>query len=450
MIIFKKIFSGGKENLIDRFLTILIRFGEPIIFLSFLSVEGYGEWLILITIPAYLSISELGFGDVITNEINMFKERKKIIYCKYLFQNLLKFIIYITIFFLIISFLIIGNFNFFDFQTFTYEELKQILMILFIYTLIVQINSVFTKFLSINDRYNLSVKLAYFNKSIEFILISIFLFLYQNLVYVALSLLIVKLFFLMVSIYYVKKYVKWFSLENFNKFRITIRKRFLLKFYKKSILYSAMPIGQIFKIQAATLIIGSTLGPAALVIINIYLTLARLPIQIANIADGIIKIELAKLYIVKKFTLFKNYYITNIYLTLFITLSYLLLIIFFGEIILLLWLDEKILYYEHIFNILMIYGFIHTINISISSPLFSTNNFKILSVIFLITGILSTLILILFAKNFGLAAVAINFIFFEAMYFVACFWLSKKQFNLNNKDYKLNFIFVSRIINSLF
>ena len=80
MIIFKKIFSGGKENLIDRFLTILIRFGEPIIFLSFLSVEGYGEWLILITIPAYLSISELGFGDVITNEINMFKERKKIIY----------------------------------------------------------------------------------------------------------------------------------------------------------------------------------------------------------------------------------------------------------------------------------------------------------------------------------------------------------------------------------
>ena len=75
MTIFKKIFSGSKENLIDRACTIVIRFIEPVIFLYFLSIEGYGEWLILITIPYYLSISELGFGDVITNEINMLKEK---------------------------------------------------------------------------------------------------------------------------------------------------------------------------------------------------------------------------------------------------------------------------------------------------------------------------------------------------------------------------------------
>ena len=76
MIILKRILTGGKENIIDRIITIVIRLLEPVIFLAFLSIETYGYWLILITIPYYLSISELGFGDVITNEINMLKEKK--------------------------------------------------------------------------------------------------------------------------------------------------------------------------------------------------------------------------------------------------------------------------------------------------------------------------------------------------------------------------------------
>ena len=106
MIIFKRILSDGKESITDRIITTIIRLLEPIIFLAFLSIETYGYWLILITIPYYLSISEIGFGDVITYEINMLKEKKKLEYCKYLFQNLLKFIIYITLFFLIIFFFI--------------------------------------------------------------------------------------------------------------------------------------------------------------------------------------------------------------------------------------------------------------------------------------------------------------------------------------------------------
>lgn len=104
MIILKRILTGGKENIIDRIIITIIRLLEPVIFLAFLSIETYGYWLILITIPYYLSISELGFGDVITNEINMLKEKKKLKYSKYLFQNLLKFIIYTTLFFLIIFF----------------------------------------------------------------------------------------------------------------------------------------------------------------------------------------------------------------------------------------------------------------------------------------------------------------------------------------------------------
>jgi len=447
--IFKKIFSGSKENLIDRACTIVIRFIEPVIFLYFLSIEGYGEWLILITIPYYLSISELGFGDVITNEINMLKEKKKIIYCKYLFQNLLKFIIYITTFLLIIFFLSLYNFDFFVFKTITNNQLTDILTFLAIYTLVSQINGVFTKFLSINNKYNLSVKLNYLNKIFEMFFISISLFIFNELVYVALVILIVKIIFLFLTIFYVKKYVAWINLNSVKNFKILISKNFFKKYFAKSILYAGMPLGQIFRIQATTLIIGLTLGPEILVIVNIYLTLARLPIQIANIADGIIKIELAKLYMKENFMLFKKYFITNIFFGTFVGIIYLILMSFVGEIFLNYWLNQKITYYHNIFIMLLFYGFIYTLTISISNPLFSTNNFKFISIIFLLINIIAAITLKIFSEKYGLIFVAFNFVLIEIIYFFSCFISSKKVFNLNLSEYKLDIPFLRRLFKTL-
>lgn len=449
MTIFKKIFSGSKENLIDRACTIVIRFIEPVVFLYFLSIEGYGEWLILITIPYYLSISELGFGDVITNEINMLKEKKKIIYCRYLFQNLLKFIIYITTFLLIIFFLSLYNFDFFVFKTISSNQMTDILIFLAIYTLASQINGVFIKFLSINNKYNLSVKLNYLNKIFEIFFISIFLFIFNELVYVALVILIVKTIFLFVTIFYVKKYVIWFNLNNLKNFKILISKNFFKKYFAKSILYAGMPLGQIFRIQATTLIIGLTLGPEILVIVNVYLTLARLPIQIANIADGIIKIELAKLYMKENFLLFKKYFITNIFFATFIGILYLIFMSFAGELFLNYWLNQKITYYHNIFIILLFYGFIYTVTISISNPLFSTNNFKFISIIFLSTNIIATITLKIFSEKYGLIFVAFNFVLLEIIYFFSCFISSKKVFNLNLSEYKLDISFLKRLLKTL-
>ena len=269
MIILKRILTGGKENIIDRIIAIVIRLLEPVIFLAFLSIETYGYWLILITIPYYLSISELGFGDVITNEINMLKEKKKLKYSKYLFQNLLIFIIYTTLFFLIIFFLIFFYFNFFDLNHISIQNLEEIIFVLLIYTLVGQIHGIFIKFLSINNYFNLSVKLSYLNKIFEFILISITLFLSNNLLSISLSILFTKVIFLVILIYFVRKNIKWFEIGNFKKLKFFVKKNFFKKYIIKSILYSSMPIGQILRLQATTLIIGITLGPAILVLINI-------------------------------------------------------------------------------------------------------------------------------------------------------------------------------------
>jgi O-antigen/teichoic acid export membrane protein len=450
LFVFKKILSGSKENLKDRICTLLIRFSEPIIFLSFFSIEGYGEWLILITFPYYLAISELGFGDVISNEINMLKERKKIMYCKYLFQNLIKFVIFISLIFFLVFFLIFYNFDIFNFKTIKSEDLYKILIILGIYTVISQINGIFIKFLSINNQYNLSVKISYYNKIAELIFISFALLVYKNLYEVSLSILITKIIFLIVTFICVEKYIEWFDLKKIREFKLSISKKFLKKYTIRSLLYSSMPIGQILKLQLTTLIIGITLGPAMLVISNIYLIMARMPIQIANIADGIIKIELAKLYIQKKTQIFKKYYITNVYSVFFIGTGYFILMSFFGEFFLKIWLNEKIPFYKEIFIFFLLYGLIYSTSISIVNPLFSTNNFKKISLIFLTNSILFVISLKFFSQSLGLIFVSINFVFFEIIYLLYCYFSSKKAFGLEFKDFKLDLTFLRKIFRFLY
>ena len=90
-----------------------------------------------------------------------------------------------------------------------------------------QIHGIFIKFLSINNYFNLSVKLSYINKIFEFILISITLFLSNNLLSISLSILFTKVIFLLIVIYFVRKNIKWFEIGNFKKFKFSIKKIFL-------------------------------------------------------------------------------------------------------------------------------------------------------------------------------------------------------------------------------
>ena len=89
-----------------------------------------------------------------------------------------------------------------------------------------------------------------------------------------------------------------------------------------------------------------------------------------------------------------------------------ILIYFTGEHLIYLWLDGKIEYYNFVFLFFILYGFINTITISVSSPLFSTNNFKQITIIFLLINIFAILSLKLFSKDFGVLFVALNFLFF--------------------------------------
>lgn len=65
--LFKNFLAGGW----GKISAVLFRLIQVPILLTFLGIEEYGRWLVLYTLPSWLSLANLGFGSVAANDISM-------------------------------------------------------------------------------------------------------------------------------------------------------------------------------------------------------------------------------------------------------------------------------------------------------------------------------------------------------------------------------------------
>jgi O-antigen/teichoic acid export membrane protein len=71
----RRLFLGFLSNLVSKFAASIIQLVQVPVFLHFWSVPLYGEWMIVTAIPTYLSLSNMGFGNVAGNEMTMMTAR---------------------------------------------------------------------------------------------------------------------------------------------------------------------------------------------------------------------------------------------------------------------------------------------------------------------------------------------------------------------------------------
>src|ERR1035437_5410984 len=67
----KRLAQNFGANLFNQFAYVILQLGSVPLFLSFWSKERYGAWLLISTIPAYLSLGEAGFATSSANEVSM-------------------------------------------------------------------------------------------------------------------------------------------------------------------------------------------------------------------------------------------------------------------------------------------------------------------------------------------------------------------------------------------
>src|SRR5438128_6286169 len=66
-----RLFKSIGANAYGQLVSVGIQLISVPIFLHYWGVELYGEWLILSAIPAYLSLSDIGFASVAGNDMTM-------------------------------------------------------------------------------------------------------------------------------------------------------------------------------------------------------------------------------------------------------------------------------------------------------------------------------------------------------------------------------------------
>src|SRR5580698_550281 len=72
----RRLLLGFLSNWIGKLSSAAIQLVQVPVFLHFWSVPLYGEWMIVNSIPAYLSFSNVGFGTVAGNEMTMLVARE--------------------------------------------------------------------------------------------------------------------------------------------------------------------------------------------------------------------------------------------------------------------------------------------------------------------------------------------------------------------------------------
>ena len=72
----RRLFLGFLSNWVSRLAGSIIQLVQVYVFLRYWTVPLYGDWLIVNSIPSYLSFSNIGFGSVAGNEMTMLMGRK--------------------------------------------------------------------------------------------------------------------------------------------------------------------------------------------------------------------------------------------------------------------------------------------------------------------------------------------------------------------------------------
>jgi O-antigen/teichoic acid export membrane protein len=72
----RRLILGFLANWIGRLASTIIQLVQVPVFLHFWSVPLYGEWMVVNSVPAYLSFSNIGFGTVAGNEMTMMVARE--------------------------------------------------------------------------------------------------------------------------------------------------------------------------------------------------------------------------------------------------------------------------------------------------------------------------------------------------------------------------------------
>lgn len=324
-----KLLRNLGANAYGQGITILIQLVSVPLYLHYWGVALYGEWLILSAIPAYLALSDIGFASVAANDMTMRVANGDRRGALEVYQSIWLFISGVSV--LVGSALALVIYAVpvaaqFSVTHISEVHTQQLLIVLMLYVLVGLQGNVLNAAFRAVGRYAYGTTMGNTVRLAEWAVSMVALSLGGGVLTIATLTLAIRLLGLLLMWLILQKQERWLYLGA--QFASAQQVRHLLK---PAVAFMAFPLGLALSLQGMVLIIGMTLGSAAVVVFSAYRTLTRLLVQVITMLNHSVWPEISAAYGANQMDLLRQLHRKGSNVTLWIALVAVALLGVLGE-----------------------------------------------------------------------------------------------------------------------
>ena len=388
-------------NAYGQLITVVIQLASVPLYLHYWGVGLYGEWLILSAIPAYLALSDIGFASVAANDMTMRVANGDRRGALEVYQSIWLFISGISMLLGAALTLLIHvvpvNVQF-SITHISEAQTRQLLIVLTLYVLVGLQGGVLNAAFRAAGRYAYGTTLANTVRLAEWAMSMVALLLGGGVLVIASVTLTIRLIGLMVTWLVLQKQEQWLTLGTHAASLQLVR-----HLLKPAIAFMAFPLGLALSLQGMVLIIGMTLGSAAVVMFSAYRTLTRLLVQVITMLNQAVWPEISAAYGAKQMDLIQQLHRKGSSLTFRVALIAVVLVGVTGEWLIGMWTQHAFEQNHVLFALLLTTTFLNVLWQTSWVVLMATNKHEKITMAFLLSGTLG-----LFLSNLVIPITGIN------------------------------------------
>lgn len=301
----KKLISNAIINYLSVGSVVIVQLSIVFFYTRYSSIEIYGQWVLLFTIPGYLSIAEFGVSAIMGTRMTKSKANKyEKMYSSQFYSSLLVYIMNFMLITLVYTAYLFSGYDIESISSLDDYELKLSIAYLLLYVLFCWLCNFLEAICRSIDQMSTGSIATSIVRLFEIILPVMSLIKGGGIYDFAFFLLVSRVFLSVVMyVYIVVIKVKL----NKVKFRKKIFSH-AIKLYLRGVSFLTFPIGHALLLQGVTLLIAAAFGPSSVAIFNISRTLSRLLVQSAAAINKAFWPRLTKSAIESNLFMFVKYY----------------------------------------------------------------------------------------------------------------------------------------------
>lgn len=290
----KNIFRNAGAGIFGKGAMILFRLVQVPLLLSFLGVDNYGRWLVIYSLPSWLSLANLGFGSVASNEMSISVSGGDYERANRLYSTTFALLLALLVFGGVIVSLIVP---FISWEIYLkdigskHSEIVGAIIILAFNVLFSFYGELFGGRFRAAQKAHQAILISSIRPWVELGMMLLMLTFSTRFDYLAFSILISTLIYILTKQYTSYKVIPILTFHFKN-----IDKRLFASLFKKGVAFQAFPLGNALLFQGTIMIVQIVLGPASVVLFGTARTLIRTISQGMELVNNTIWPELSHLF----------------------------------------------------------------------------------------------------------------------------------------------------------